>query len=321
MNHLIQNELIKWFRRPSFYVMSAILVLLSAVGVIFTIMMGSMLDDARSEGGANGKELSWQESLEQENQYLKMTIEESEEGDKGPLERQLAINEHRLVHDMEPATGNTVWTYMDENLGLTSVVTLFVVIIAAGMIASEFTWGTIKLLMIRPISRSKILLAKYISVLVFIVIFYTILFVSTFVTGAIAFGFDTTPSLLYAGGEVLEVHPFLYLLWKLALSSLGVIMFATIAFMISSVFRNNSLAIGISVFLVFTGTQVTTLIAIKFEWAKFSPFANIHFEALLEGVRIVPGVSFGFSAVMFLIYFVVLHVVSFFTFVKRDIAA
>lgn len=321
MKNLIQNELIKWFRRPSFYVMSAILVLLSAVGVIFTIMMGSMLDDARNEGGANGQELSWEESLEQENQYLEMTIDESEEGDRANLERQLAINEHRLENDMEPTTGNTVWTYMNENFGLTSLITLFVVIIAAGMIASEFTWGTIKLLMIRPISRSKILLAKYISVLVFMVIFYTIFFVSTFITGAIAFGFDSTPSLMYAGGEVREVHPFLYLLLKLALSSLGVIMFATIAFMISSVFRNNSLAIGISLFLLFTGTQITTLIAMKFEWAKYSPFANIHFESLLEGMQIVPGISFGFSTVMFFIYFVLLHVVSFWTFVKRDIAA
>ncbi len=298
--------------------MSAILMLLSIVGILLTIMMGSMLDEARNQGGA--EQLSWRESLEQENEYLQMTID-TEGGEVGHFERQLAINEHRLENDMEPATGNSVWTYIDENLGLTNLITLFVVIIAGGMIASEFTWGTIKLLMIRPISRSKILVAKYLSVLVFMVIFMAILFITSFVTGAIAFGFDQTPSLLYLGGNVHEVHPMLYLMLKLGLNGLGIVMFATIAFMISSVFRNNSLAIGISLFLLFTGTQITTLVGMKFEAAKFSPFANIHFQTFLEGMPVVSGVTFWFSVVMFLVYFVLLHVVSFVTFVKRDIAA
>jgi ABC-2 type transport system permease protein len=318
MKNLIQNELIKWFRRPSFYVMSAILVLLSIVGIVFTIMMGSMLDEARNQGGA--QQLGWRESLEQENEYLQMTIQEGS-GATEHLERQLAINEHRLENDLEPSTGNSVWTYMDENLGLTSLITLFVVIIAGGMIASEFTWGTIKLLMIRPISRSKILVAKYLSVLVFMAIFMAILFVTSFVTGAIAFGFDSDPSLLYLGGKVYEVHPIFYVFLKLCLHGLGIIMFATIAFMISSVFRNNSLAIGISLFLLFTGTQITTLVGMKFEAAKFSPFANIHFQTFLDGMPVVSGVTFWFSVGMFLVYFVLLHVVSFLTFVKRDIAA
>jgi ABC-2 type transport system permease protein len=317
MKNLIQNELIKWFRRPSFYVMGAILVLLSVIGVVFTIMMGSMLDDARGSSGAT----DWRESLQQENQYLQATIEGDGERDLGYMERQLAINEYRLKNDMEPSNKDSVWTYIDSNLGLTSLITLFVVIIAGGMVASEFTWGTIKLLMIRPISRSKILAAKYLSVLVFMGIFFLLFLVSSFITGAIAFGFDNTPSLLYLNGKVYEVSPFLFILVKLGLSALSIVMFATIAFMISSVFRNNSLAIGISLFLLFTGTQITSLIGMKFEWAKFSPFANIHFTSFLEGMPIVAGTSFWFSVVMFLLYFVGLHIVSFWTFVKRDIAA
>ncbi|MFD2875395.1 ABC transporter permease [Paenibacillus rhizoplanae] len=38
---------------------------------------------------------------------------------------------------------------------------------AADSVAGEFTWGTIKLLLIRPWSRSKILLSKYISLVIF----------------------------------------------------------------------------------------------------------------------------------------------------------
>ncbi|CAG9620599.1 ABC transporter permease [Sutcliffiella rhizosphaerae] len=318
MKNLIVNELIKWIKRPSFYVMSGILVLLSIIGVVLTIMVGPMMDGMNS---SNEEQLNWRETLEQENQYLESSIIDGDERETGHLERQLAINEHRLEHNMEPSSKTSVWSYIDENLGLTSLITLFVVIIAGGMIASEFTWGTIKLLMIRPISRSKILVAKYLSVLVFMVIFLAIFFITSFITGAIAFGFDSTPFLLYLNGEVYEVYPLLFLLLKLGLQSIGIVMFATIAFMISSVFRNNSLAIGISLFLLFTGTQITALVSMKFEWAKYSPFANIHFQTFLDGMPMVAGVNFWFSVVMFFIYFVILHVVSFLTFVKRDIAA
>ncbi|WP_078381259.1 ABC transporter permease [Sutcliffiella halmapala] len=316
MTKLIQNELIKWFRRPSFYVMSVILIGLSIIGVVFTVMMGSLMDD-----NPNQNQVGWKESLVQENEHLKMTMESDSSRDQAYFERQYAINEYRINNDLEPVQDNTVWSYVDSNLGLTSIITLFVVIIAGGMIASEFTWGTIKLLMIRPISRSKILFAKYISVLVFMVIFYVILFVTSFLVGAIAFGMDSTTELLYINGNVLALHPFLYILIKTLLSSLGVIMFATIAFMISSVFRNNSLAIGISLFLLFTGTQITVLVSMKYEWAKYSPFANTNFTSFIEGMPVVAGTTFGFSLVMFLVYFILLHVISFFTFVKRDIAA
>lgn len=45
--------------------------------------------------------------------------------------------------------------------------TIFTALVAADSVAGEFTWGTIKLLLIRPWSRSKILLSKYISMVLF----------------------------------------------------------------------------------------------------------------------------------------------------------
>ncbi|MFE7061247.1 ABC transporter permease [Sutcliffiella sp. NPDC057660] len=318
MINLVQNELIKWFRRPSFYVMSIILIGLSVIGVVFTIMMGSMMDDPNQ---GQEQQLGWKEQLQQDNESLKMSMDAEPDREHGYLDRQYALNEYRIQNDLEPSSENSVWTYIQDNLGLTSIITLFVVIIAGGTIASEFTWGTIKLLMIRPIKRSRILVAKYLSVLVFMFIFFFIFFVTSFIAGAIAFGMETAPELLYMNGEVFELHPLVFILFKLLLSSLGVIMFATIAFMISSVFRNNSLAIGISLFLLFTGAQITQLIGMKFEWAKYSPFANTNFNALIDGMPIVAGTTIWFSVVMYLLYFVLLHVVSFITFVKRDIAA
>src|SRR5699024_12079296 len=70
-------------------------------------------------------------------------------------------NNFYLDNDIQPHNYGA-WKFVYENNMLLMLVSLFTIVIAAGIIAHEFRWGTIKLLLIRPISRSTILLSKYI---------------------------------------------------------------------------------------------------------------------------------------------------------------
>jgi ABC-2 type transport system permease protein len=93
------------------------------------------------------------------------------------------------------------------------------------------------------------------------------------------------------------------------------------AFMISSVFRNSSLAIGLSLFLLFTGAQFTVLLSIKFSWAKYILFANTDLMQYVDGTPMMEGMSMAFSVIILLIYFIVFQFLAFFVFKKRDVAA
>ncbi|WMT43402.1 ABC transporter permease [Paenibacillus sp. D2_2] len=57
----------------------------------------------------------------------------------------------------------------------------------AGVVSKEYSLGTIKLLLIRAQSRSKILLSKYITVLLYAVSIMVFTFLVSLVTGSIAF--------------------------------------------------------------------------------------------------------------------------------------
>ena len=61
------------------------------------------------------------------------------------------------------------------------------------------------------------------------------------------------------------------------------------AFMISAVFRNSSLAIGLSIFLMMTGGELTGMFAMKFQWAKYVLFANTDLMQYFDGVPIGGG--------------------------------
>ncbi|MEH7107301.1 ABC transporter permease [Bacillus sp. JJ1764] len=317
MHNLIVNEWIKIFKRPGTYVMMGLLVL--------SIIASGILTKYFEDKGKT-QNPQWEQQLNQ--QIAKDQKELSElpptaGAYKKSLKRQIAINQYRLDHKLQPDQESTGWTFINDNKSLITFAGLFTIIVAAGIVSSEFGWGTIKLLMIRPIKRYKILLSKYFTVILFGVLMMTILFGSSAILGFTLFGAgESNPvHLAYANGSVVEQNMLVYLIKTYFLSSVGVLMITTMAFMISAVFRNSSLAVGISIFLLLMGGQVTSLIAMRYDWAKYSLFANTDLTQYIDGTPMVEGMTVGFSIIMLFIYFLIFQLLAFGVFTKRDIAA
>ncbi|MDP4083399.1 MAG: ABC transporter permease [Bacillota bacterium] len=317
MINLIKNEWMKIFKRPGTYVMIGILL---AIVCIF-----GAIEKYEVKGNNSSPDNRWEQNLKQENNALKQQAKSAQtKTEKDFYKQKIVINEYRLKHNIPPdATTYHIWDFVNDAGGLIQLAGLFTIIISAGIVASEFNWGTIKLLLIRPISRVMILLSKYVTVLLFALLMLSILFVFATVVGAFLFGFpeQTSSYLNYVNGKVTEQNMVLHLMIYYGLNSINMIMLTTMAFMISSVFRNSSLAIGISIFLLLTGAQITTLLAIKFSWAKYLLFANTDLTQYFEGTPVVDGMTLGFSIIMLLLYFLVFQALAFSVFKKRDVAA
>ncbi|MBV5121222.1 ABC transporter permease [Bacillus halotolerans] len=312
MLNLIYNEWIKIFSRVGTWVM---------IGILALTMIGwAFLTNHFSTDEANPK---WKETLQAQNADLKKAMKE-DPSLKGQYEETITINNYRIEHNIPSDTGYTVWSYVTDSAGFTILTGLFTIIIAAGIVANEFNWGTVKLLMIRPLSRFQILLSKYITVLLFGFLLLFILFMGSTLLGLVFFGTggDTAANvhLIYKDGHVLEQNMLGYLAKTYLSESVAALMLATMAFMLSAVFRNSSLAVGFSIFLLVTGTTATAFIAMKFDWAKYILFANVNLMQYVEGSPLVEGMTMTFSIVMLAIYFVVFLLLAFGIFMKRDIA-
>ncbi|MGG3564579.1 ABC transporter permease [Neobacillus rhizosphaerae] len=316
MGNLIKNEWMKIFRRPGTYVMIAILVIsIAIVGFVVKYQQNGM--DVSEDP-------KWEQVLQEENNALKQQMDQSRTKiEKQYFKREIAINDYRIKHHIPPREKYSVWSFVKDSSQLIVLAGLLIIIVAAGIVASEFNWGTIKLLLIRPISRTKILLSKYLTVLLYALLMLGILFVFSTVLGALLFGMpdNAVPYLNYNNGQVTEQNIVFHLLIYYGLSSIDMIMLVTMAFMISSVFRNSSLAIGLSLFLLFTGGQLTTLLSMKFTWAKYLLFANTDLMQYVEGTPLVKGMTLSFSVLMLLAYFALFQFLAFFVFQKRDVAA
>ncbi|TFE02185.1 ABC transporter permease [Jeotgalibacillus salarius] len=203
------------------------------------------------------------------------------------------------------------WEFVADASTLYAVTILFSIIAAGSTVASEFSSGTIKLLLIRPVRRVKILAAKFLVVILYGVLMLFVLAGASLMIGGLLFGFEP----LYINevnmlGDLAET----YLLYIGEL-----VIYAAMAFMISTVFRSSSLAIGLSIFLMFTGPQMTML-AGRYEWAKYILFANTNLTQFKENRVLFEGMTVGFSLAVIAAYLVIFAVVSWQVFQRRDVA-
>ncbi|MBY7142327.1 ABC transporter permease [Virgibacillus sp. NKC19-3] len=309
---LVYNEITKMFIQKSTWVMYIILAGLIIGGAAITSAFGDVDGDYAND--------NWREILQEENEEMQQQMEEDDIY-TAVNSNEIEKNNYHLEHDIQP-TGYGAWQYVQENEGLLSVVSLLTIIVAAGIVANEFKWGTIKLLLIRPISRTKILASKYVSVLLFAL--FTLLFVLVFswVSGALFFGIEgmnpyavqsQSDGFAYVSviGEIVSEYGY---------GLVNLVMMATFAFMISSIFRSSALAIGIGVFLMMGGNIIVQAFA-EYEWAKYILFANTDLSQYASGnTPWIEDMTLGFSITVLIVYYVVFMILSWVFFTKRDVA-
>jgi ABC-2 type transport system permease protein len=313
MFNLIRNENMKLSRRISTWIMVGILILIILVaGLILRF------------GINQGTNTQWKADLTQQSENLQNTANTPgvPQNTKDYYERQIKVNEYSVQHDIQPVQNNSLWGFVKFSSNFIVFISLFSIIIGSGIVANEFSSGTIKLLLIRPSKRWKILVSKYITVIVYIVFMLILAFIFSFLLGGILFSFKgvNQPYLRYGNGRVEEVNMIAHIIGVYGLKCIDLIMMVTLAFMIATVFRNSGIAIGIGVFLLTIGATVTAVLAQWFTWPKYILFANTDLTQYTTGTPIIHGMTMTFSIIVIIIYFTAFNVISFLGFTKRDIS-
>ncbi|WP_038090782.1 ABC transporter permease subunit [Tumebacillus flagellatus] len=315
MFNLFLNENMKIYRRARTWMLVVLLVLTTIAFLVAQQYTVKPSQVASSD---------WRTNVQQQiTNDQKMLDNLGTNTDRKPrLEARVKLNQYHLDHNIPP-TDQTLWGNMLKASSLVMVVTVFTVIIAAESVAGEFSGGTIKMLLIRPTSRSKILLSKYLSTLVFSVLLFVILFISAFVVSGALQGFqDVGVPYVYASSDGIlhesniiqqAVSTYLY-------SSVQMIMIVTLAFMISTVFRSSSIAIALSLVTMFGGSSIAGFLA-QYNWAKYYLFENTDLTQYLTGTPMIPGMTLGFSVTVLIVYFLVFNVLAWVVFKRRDVTA
>ncbi|MCQ4086700.1 ABC transporter permease [Saccharibacillus sp. JS10] len=212
-----------------------------------------------------------------------------------------------------------VWSSMNTMLQFWFLPTVFSVAVAADTVAGEFSRGTIKLLLIRPWSRIKILLSKYVAIVLFMLTLYAIMiFVSLGVSSILFENQSGSNDILGQLAGSLSDFFWMSLLYRL----IDTLMYVTMAFMFAAIFRSNSLSVALTIVLLFMGSLITLLIdPSKYEIGRYLLFANLNLGQYLGSETGTYGVTtLGFSLAVLAVYYMVFLALTFWVFRKRDVA-
>lgn len=309
MFKLIFNENLKLFSRASHILMFIILICISVITSIYTYKTTPI-----STG-------DWKVQTEQKNQTSSELLKNPQipNYQKREVEKQLKLDKYALEHNISPSP--SVFEQVAKQASLLSVITMMTAVVAGGIVSNEFVWGTIKLLLIRPINRSKILLSKYLTSVVFALFLVIVLLGTSFITNGILYGFNNPVNpYLYidSNGEVAQMHMVLKTLQTYLLKSVEILIYLTLAFMLSVLFRSNALAIGVTLLLLLLGPQLISLFS-QHVWSKYILFANTDLTLVTMGSNPY-GVTLPFSLTVLGSYLLCFIAIAWTTFQKRDIA-
>lgn len=202
------------------------------------------------------------------------------------------------------------------------------IIIAAGagsIVSTEFDKGTIKLLLIRPYSRNKILLSKYIVSMFMIIFAILSAFIMQLIIGGIFFGFSSLniPVVIYnfVQNKVMHINLFKYIFDNVLAVLPEFILLATLAFAISTI--TNVSTLGVALPIVGVGAaDIINLIAINRNIIPLKYFVTLNWNFtnyLYGGVNSFPTLSIPFSILICAIYFLIMIITAFIIFNKRNI--
>ena len=204
-------------------------------------------------------------------------------------------------------------------------VVITILIIASTIVAEEFREGTIKLLLIKPYSRGKILLSKYFAVIITLLIVILYLILLQLMIGGFIFGFSSLkiPVIVYnfSEGCVIEYNIFIYMLIRILTKIPMLIMLISISFCFSTVINNISTSITLPLFIYIFTSSINYFI-VEYKINIFKYFINVNWDFnsyLFGGISKIDGLSFNFSLIVWIIYFVVIMIFTYLNFKKKNI--
>ncbi|MFT9596974.1 ABC transporter permease [Mesobacillus sp.] len=309
---LIQNELMKIFGKVASWIYMVIIVLA-------VLIAGIIYSKFSADPNPNWKQDTQAEIAMLENQMASASGDE-----KKMIQNQIEQTQQFLDQDINP-NAKTNWHFMnDVVVGVSSLVTLFVVVVGSANVAAEFSDGTIKQLLIRPHQRWRILLSKYIAVIIYALLMVLTLIVSGYIIGLLLFGsgdFNMKMFEITLEGRKVAIVGTQFLLKMLYfIPSLFIIM--TIAFMLSTLFKSQALAVGIGIFVLFFSSTlggIILMLADKYTWVKLLIFPHLDLTVYALQDRILEDITLPVSLSILAVYYAIFMMLTFFFFQKRDI--
>jgi ABC-2 type transport system permease protein len=309
----IKNEWIKMWSQKNAWMM--LIIIIALIALVSGINKYYDVDASTKEA----RQAANEEWLNDYNETLQDPSLPKE--DKKFFEEEILKIQYRIDHDLPPIEKVTFSEQMDTSISLSiMMISIFTVVVAAGIVSNEFGTGTIKMLLTRPVARWKILLSKLVTAYLYGLTLLVVSLAFSAIVAVILFGTESAFTVVIENGQAVAQTIENNFLENILYSVASLIVPIIFAFMIGSLFGSSTLAVSLSIFIILMG-QTATMILANYDFTKYIWFANDLSQFAPGNSPIIEGLTLSFSIIVNVVYAVVFLVITFLYFMKRDVTA
>lgn len=324
---LIQNETMKLLRRRRFLVVILILAIL--IPIFTYAQYRSVITAQERLGTSDWRALLQQQIVETQNRLSSSRLpEEWREFLKVRIQQQ----QYYLDHNINPnAPGGPSFArgFMDQAVAL--FLPMIIVVLAVDLVSAEYSEGTIKLLLTRPVRRWQVLTSKYLTLLLFISLTVLLTLMMAYLISGLVFGYGGWDLPVLAGfrvdgseldtSGVFMLPQWQYLLMQYGLGWFVCVVVGTICLMVSVLVRSAAAGMGIMM-AALIGGMVLTQMAASWESAKYLFVVNLQLTDYLAGtLPPIKGMTLPFSLAVLAIWAAASLIVAYAVFLRRDVVS
>jgi ABC-2 type transport system permease protein len=322
---LVENEMLKIFRRKRFRVVLLILFCLTAL-VVF-----AQWKTRQREATRQGPRV-W--TAETQRRIVGLQNRLRDPGAPPSMRRWMGFEVKRLQysldHGFDPnALNGPAFCRNFINASSFLLVPLLVTLFASDLVSSELSEGTIKILVTRPVRRWKVLAAKTLALFSCVTLTLVACALFSYAVSGIAFGYRGWGAPILTGfrwnGGTLDVSSVRELpLWHDALRVYGLGWFSALsvgclALLLSVLFRSTAAAMGTMLAALVAGT-ILPRVAEGWDFSRYIFVTNLPLPDYYSGSPPpVEGMTLAFSAANLALWAFAALVTAFLVFTRRDI--
>ncbi len=284
MKKLIENELIKIFKRKNIYILLLIGILMIVGYSLFQKITNPKVDDIVKQ---------YEKGYERDKSYLEYQKNIDDEKYEEIVER-MALEKYAVENNIQynillnsentnaplPKDARIILMKIFDNF---DIIFVFIVIaISSTIISEEYSKGTIKNLFVKPHKRAKIMCSKIITNIFIVIIIIVFMVLLQYTIGGLIFGFDSysLDAIIYnKADQSINVMNLSYYMINLIINKVSLyILLIAIGILISSFTSNIALNILISlgIYIIFNYSNI-----------EYSPIILIVFAIIIDMLSLV----------------------------------
>jgi ABC-2 type transport system permease protein len=325
LNKLIQNEMMKLLAKKRLLIIG---IIVGVLVVLFTYAQYKQVEEQRAKLGTD----DWRTALQEQIIDMQNRLGSGRLLDEWKKQLQVTIKQQQyyLDHNINPSEpGAATFTRMFIENASDLFIPLLVMIVASDLVSSENSQGTIKLLLTRPVQRWKILMSKYVTLLLAVSMIVTMTGALAYLLSGMVFGYRGWTAPIITGfavnaGNVDTSGVRLISQWQLLFMDFGLVWYvavvvATLSFMLSVLIRSTSAGMGIMLGALISWAILSNMVS-SWESAQYFFMVNLKLTDYLNGVAPpIDGMTLFSSLATLFAWWVVALIISFVTFIRKDV--